>query len=128
MPGTVQGESSGGLTTGSGQTVGTATTALLSLPGPATGIACRIEGSATGYDATNGAAVSLSKVALVRNASGTVALAGSVLDVVAALGDVALTGASATFAVSGSNVEFRVTGVLTKTINWTASVRFHPTL
>lgn len=110
------------LSTGTGQTVGTATVSLASVPGPASGKAARLEGRAIGYDAANGNAVSVARAVTVRNVGGTLAVAGSGADLLATLGDVALTGAAAAFVVVGANIEFRVTGVLTKTIAWAAEV------
>ncbi len=109
-------------TQGAGQTSGTSTLTLLSIPIPTSGKAYRLEARLVGVDAGNGNAVSLAKSAVVRTASSVASLAGSVLDLLGALGDLALTGASSTIAVSGSTVEVRVTGVLGRTINWTAEL------
>jgi hypothetical protein len=122
MPGTIQGEMALAARRGAGQTVGSATTPLATIPGPPAGAAARLEGRAVGYDSANGNAVSIARAVTVRNVGGTLTVAGSGADLLAALGDVALTGATAAFVVVGSNIEFRVTGVLTKTIAWTAEV------
>jgi hypothetical protein len=110
------------VTSGTGQTIGTATTAIAVVAGPASGKLARLEGRLLGFDAANGAAVSLARAVTVRNVAGTLSVAGSGADLLAAIGDLALVGATSAFVVSGSNVEFRVTGVLNKTIAWTGEI------
>jgi hypothetical protein len=107
---------------GSGSTTGTSAATLVSLPAPASGALARYEARLIGFDAANGQGVSLSRIALVRTIGGVTSLAGVVLDLAGALGDAGLAGATATYVINGSAVELRVTGVLTRTIDWTAEV------
>ena len=106
---------------GVGQTVGTATAVIASIPAPGVGKVARLEGRALGLDSANGAAISLARAATIRNIAGTITVAGA-LDLLAPIGDAALGGAAMAFIVNGANIDLRVTGVLTKTIDWTAEI------
>lgn len=117
MAGAIRGEMDLMSIAGSGQTIGTSTTTLLTVPGPATGGILRLDALLKGGDGTD--AVTLSRAATIKNVADVVSVAGAA-ELLASLGNAALTGASCAFVVSGSSVELRVTGVLTKTINWTA--------
>ena len=119
MSGTVQGEFSMASLAGAGQTIGTATVTLLTIPGPASGGVQLLEARAAGTDGTD--VVALRRAATIKNITGTVSVAGAT-DFLAALGNAALAGAALTFVAVGPNVELQVTGVLTKTIAWTAEV------
>ncbi len=101
----------------SSSTSGATTTTLLSVPVPAVGKVMRLEGRFVGREA-NGDGVTLMKVVLFKNVGGTVSRIGSILDVVAAVADLALTGVSVNFAINGTNIDITATGVLTKTIAW----------
>jgi len=107
--------------TGTAQTVGTGTAVLASMPAPAAGKVARLEGRALGFDSTNGAAISLARAATIRNVAGTITVAGA-LDLLAAIGDAALGTAALAFIVNGANIDLRVTGVLTKTIDWAGEI------
>jgi len=106
---------------GTAQTVGTATSVLATIAAPAAGKVARLEGRALGFDSANSAAVSLARAATIRNVGGTITVAGAA-DLLSAIGDAALGTAALLFAVNGSSIELRVTGVLTKTINWTGEI------
>lgn len=110
-----------GLGSGSGSTTGTGTATLLSVPAPTTGRVMRMEARYVGREA-NGDGVSLMKVAVFKNVAGTVSRIGSILDVVAGLGDLAVAGVSVNFTINGTNIDITATGVLTKTIAWTVDV------
>lgn len=106
-----------GLGSGSTSTAGATTSTLLSVLAPAAGKVMRFEARFVGREA-NGDGVTLMKVALFKNVGGTISRIGSILDVVAVVADLALTGVSVNFAINGSNIDVTATGVLTKTIAW----------
>lgn len=92
-------------------------TTLITYPIPS-GASISAECTVVGRDTSNGDTITTAQKATAKNVSGTASLVGSVLNMVALTADTLLSTASVTMTISGTNLLVRVTGVLSKGIEW----------
>lgn len=107
---------------GKGKTIGAQTVSLCSLNLPANSCAI-IEMMVGGLSDDNLAGGATRKI-FVKKIAGVVTIIGD-FEILVLKGDAGLAGATIQAIVTGGAIEFQVTGVATKTINWSAFIRIY---
>jgi len=109
-------------TTGTGQTVGNVTADIITLAAGATPGVYTIEATVAGFESAGPTGAGYQLFGVVRTTGAAATIVSTITT--NAKEEAALASADATIVVSGNNIIVRVTGVVARTINWVASLKY----